>query len=532
MKKIFLFLIGGTLFFSCNKKLDVAPPNNITDEQIQELLKSGDEATINLILGSMANNMPRMLNFTGVNGVGSADLRYVDAQGLLVVRNLEGNDIVFGDQSITSFGGAEYRFEDFISESSDRNSPYWFYAWNAITTANKMLNFLDDATVGNNVKLKEFKARGLILRGYAYNYLMENYQDAYTQGGNAKLGMPLYDKYLPIQESKARSTAEETYTFIKNDLETAVQLLKDAGVGYTSNLSDFDLGVANFILARVYLWTGDWAKVIATTNDILAKYPTLMGQSVYGATNDGTQANPIMRPEKNGFLNNAVNPEVIFGFPLGEALITHNLWMNPFAESNGGLSRGYQRIDNRLYDAIASSDFRKNSFMASEWGDYTYPTNGEIRLIPSFTNLKFAATHGLGSDDKKNVGRTSAYYFRASEALLMKAEAQAHNNDGEGAKATLNQLLAARTQAGSATLTCDNYPGMAGLTPLQMVQLQTRIEMWGEGGREFFNNKRWNNPVNRTTSTNHIDKSQYPVNRMTLQIPLDEILYNDKMQQN
>ncbi|MVZ62293.1 RagB/SusD family nutrient uptake outer membrane protein [Sphingobacterium humi] len=532
MKKIFLFLIGGTLFFSCSKKLDVPPPNNITDEQIQELLRSGDAATINTILGGMANNMPRLINGSGNAGFGASDIRYFDVQGLDVMRNLEANDIVFSDQALTIFGGDEYRFLDFTSESTNKNAPYWNYCWNAINTANKLLKYLDDETVGTNTKLMEFKARGLILRGYAFHYLMENYQDAYLQGGKAKLGMPLYDTHLPIQESKARSTSDETYAFIKTDLEKAVQLLKDAGINSTTTKNDFDVDVANFILTRVYVWTGDWAKAIASSSEVLKNYPTLMGQSVYGATNDGTQASPEMRPEKNGFLNNDVNPEVIMGFPLGDALVTHNAWMNPFVENQGGNARGYQRIDERLYSKISDNDFRKKNWMADDWGDYTYPTNNDKKFIPAYTNLKFAATHGLGSNEKKNVGRVTAYYFRSAEALLMKAEAQAQSNDAAGAKATLNILLAARTKAGAPTLTCDNYPSMAGLTPLQMVQLQTRIELWGEGGREYYNNKRWNIPVNRSGSANHVDKSQYPVSKMTLKIPLDEMMYNDKMVQN
>src|SRR5690606_31808906 len=289
------------------------PPNSITDEQIQELLRSGDEATIELVLGGMANNMPKMINFSGINGVGTADGRYRSVQGLDVMRNLEGNDIVFADRSINMFGADEYNLLDFTSASSDKNSPYWFYAWSAITTANKMLNYLDDATVGSNSKLQEFKARGLILRAYAYNYLMENYQDAYLQGGQEKLGMPLYDFYSPVQESKARASASETYDFIKKDLTDAMQLEGAAGIGYTPELSDFDLGVAKFILARVALWTGDWATVITHSNDILSHYPDLMGQSVYGGKNTGTISNPELRPEQNGFLNNAANPEVIFG---------------------------------------------------------------------------------------------------------------------------------------------------------------------------------------------------------------------------
>ena len=170
--------------------------------------------------------------------------------------------------------------------------------------------------------------------------------------------------------------------------------------------------------------------------------------------------------------------------------------------------------------------------MAKDFGDYAYPTAGTIRFIPAYTNLKFAATHGIGTNDKKNVGTVTCYYMRTSEVLLMKAEAQAQNNDATGAKTTLNKLLAARTKTGATTLTCDNYSGMSGLNALQMVQLQTRIELWGEGGREFFNNKRWGIAIDRTSSTNHVDKGTYAVSKMTLQIPEEEMLYNPLCVQN
>ncbi|MEJ5053170.1 RagB/SusD family nutrient uptake outer membrane protein [Sphingobacterium sp. MYb382] len=532
MKKIVLLYIACALFSACSNKLDVAPPNSLTDEQIRELLAKGDAATIDLILGSMANNMPLLVNSGGTGSAGS-DARYSSPQGLGVMKNLEANDIVFGDRALTIFGGDEYRFLDFISAESDKNAPHWNYGWNLVTQANKMLNFLDDQTVGSNVKLKEYKARGLTLRAYAYSYLMENYQDAFLQGGKDKLGVPLYDFYYPIQPGKARASSVETYNFIKNDLTTAFQLFSEAGVGYTTNLADFDLGVVNFLIAKVALATGDWATVIAKSNDILAKYPTLLPETVYGGRNTGTPQIPEIRPEKNGFLDNSANPEVILGYPVGQAAVVHNYWMNPFAEGNGGLGEGYERIDKRLYDKIDTRDFRRSAFLETAWGNYTYPTNNIIRTIPAYTNLKFAATHGVGSNDKKEVNsRVTAFYMRSSEVLLMKAEAQAQGTQPATAKETLNVLLAARTKQGQPALTCDNYASMAGLTPLQMVQLQTRIELWGEGGREFFNNKRWNIAVDRTSSTNHVDKSTYPVAKMTLQIPLDEILYNDKAVQN
>ena len=217
---------------------------------------------------------------------------------------------------------------------------------------------------------------------------------------------------------------------------------------------------------------------------------------------------------------------------MGEGQPYFLAFMNPFGKGNGGVERAYKRIDNRLYDKIAPTDYRKDSFMEEAFGNYIYPPNNTSAFIPSYTNLKFAATHGLGSNNKIDVGASTALYMRTSEVLLMKAEAEAQSGAEPAAKATLNKVLAARTKTGATPLTTETYPSMQGLTTIQMVQLQTRIEMWGEGGREFYNNKRWNIPVDRTSSANHVTKTTYPVSSMTLQIPEDEILFNPLSVQN
>lgn len=529
-----IVFLAGILLFSCADELEITPPNNIIDEQIKELLASGDTTKINLILGSMANGMPGLLNY----GSSGSEVRYSTWQGLNAMRNLEGNDIVFGAKNLSIFGSDEYYLRDFISVAVDKNAQYWHSAWTIITTANKMLNYLDEKTVGNIPKLQEFKARGLVVRAFAYNYLMENYQDSYLQGGKDKPGIMLYDFYSPTQEYKPRASSTDTYNFIKNDLTTAIQLFEaskaETKIGYTvNNLKDIDLSVAKFVLARVSLMTGDWPTAISACNDILANYPNLMSEAVYGGVNNvGTADKPEIRPETNGFLFNNVNPEVILGWPVGEALTLHNYWMNPFGEGNGGLGEGYARIDNRLYEKIDNKDYRKNIFMATDLGDYVYPTSGAIKFVPAYTNLKFAATHGIGTDDKKRVGTVTCYYMRSSEVLLMKAEAEARAGNDADAKKTLNILLAARTKAGETTLTTDNYSSMSGMKVLEMVQLQSRIELWGENGLEFFNNKRWGIPVDRKSSSNHVDKGTYSVDKMTLKIPEEEILYNPLCVQN
>lgn len=528
-----LMASGMLLFSACADRLEVEPPNNITDKQIAELLASGDEAKIKIVMGGMANAMPLLFNNVGATGVGVADMYYTN-QGLDVNRIIEGNDVILGDQEGLNslFGSVEYQLGDFVTTANGKNFAYWKYAWYCITTANQMLNYLPDDVVATNAFLKECKARGLFARAWGYSYLMENYQDAFLQGGQNKLGIMLYDQFLPTQPNKARATSKETYDFIKNDLTRAIALLKEVGIGYTADLTDIDLAVANFLLTRVSVWTGDWATAIAAADEILQKYPNLMSQAQYGGKNTGTAKDPLFRPETNGFLNNEQNPEVILGFPMGTANPHFLAYMNPFGKDNGGVGRAYKRIDNRLYEKIAAGDYRKDCFMLEAFGDYSYPPNNVVAFIPSYTNTKFAATHGLNSPNKIDVGASTAYYMRTSEVLLMKAEAEAQSGNETAAKATLDKLLAARTKTGVTPLTTATYPSMQGLTALQMVQLQTRIELWGEGGREFYNNKRWNIPVDRTNSANHVTKGTYPVSKMTLEIPEDEILYNPLAVQN
>ena len=117
---------------------------------------------------------------------------------------------------------------------------------------------------------------------------------------------------------------------------------------------------------------------------------------------------------------------------------------------------------------------------------------------------------------------------RYPELYLMKAEALAQQGNESGAKEVLNTLLAARTREGVAPLTCDTYSSMAGMSALDMVKLQTRIEMWGERGVEWYNNIRWGIPVNRSGSTVHHNPAlTYPAASMTLLIPDQEMQTNN-----
>lgn len=548
MKKYILILGSLVALFaaSCSKNLEVTPPNAITDEQIQDIIDNGTADQKKGFLAGVCAPMIKYFNLWNIpcGSTGALAPMTYCYQGIEWARTLQGNDVAFGYNTQTNQlagspyydGTAQYKNGDFVG-----NYAHWAgYAY-SISQANVLLGYMTKEAAATDNVFKDGRARGLLVRAYSYMCLMEEYCQPYLSGGKDKLGMSLYDTYYPLQAPVARSSAPDTWKFIKDDIEEAISLLTAMGAGYTCDFDhneDFDLGLANFLLARACVLTGDWAKAITACNAIINSGAySFIEQQYYGGHNSGTDMAPEnleFKPEDNAFTGLMHNPECILGYRKKSSynpstqndLCAHFTRLaNPFGTYSSSASCA--RIDDRLYNKIADNDFRKDAFYTEQIVNYNFKGNG-LGIVPSYCALKFASTYGI-NDDGKSHGKVGDVdlgdfcKFRLSEVYLMKAEAQAQSSDGNGAKTTLNQLLAARTKAGAAALTCDTYPSMAGMTPLQMVQLQYRIEMWGENGREYFNNKRWNIDVDRTGSTTHVANTvKIKWQDMTIDFPTNE----------
>ena len=555
MKKYILILGSLVALFaaSCSKNLEVTPPNNITEEQIQYIMENGTAQQKEAVLNGIAAPMVKYFNYWNIpcGSTGALAPMTYCYQGIEWARTLQGNDVAFGYNTQTNQlagspyydGTAQYKNGDFVG-----NYAHWAgYAY-CISQANLLLSYMTKEWAEKDDLYKEGRVRGLCVRAYSYMCLMEEYCQPYLSGGKDKLGMSLYTEYYPLQEPVARSSAEQTWKFIKDDLEEAISLLNKLNKGYTTDydkLEDFDLGLANFLLARACVLTGDWAKAISACDAIIGsgKYG-FISQQFYGGHNSGTDMSPEkleFKPEDNAFTALKRNPECILGYrktssynpSTQQDLCAHFTRLaNPFGTYSASAS--CPRIDDRLYNKIADNDFRKDAFYTEQIVNYKFK-GSSLGIVPSYAPLKFAATYGIkdGGEDHVTVSDVDLQEFckfRLSEVYLMKAEAQAMSNKDGDAKATLNVLLAARTKAGAAALTCDNYPSMKGMSALDMVKLQTRIEMWGENGREYFNNKRWNIDVDRTGSTTHVAKDmKLRWQDMTIEFPVNEKENNPKL---
>ena len=530
MKKYLIALsLVGLVTTSCYEKLNIAPPNAITNEQVQKLLETADDETVVNIMGAMADGLNgQFKSTTSLNGWSNDDFSWT--QALEVQRGFSGNDIVISNAAPTGTDLLMYNFTSIRTADAFQNEPFWLCGYNLVHAANKVFNLLTDELIAKNgnAKLKEFQGRAYLTRAYGYLFLMESY-------GTDELGVPIYTRYSLNQDIQPRSTTAATFDSIIKWANKAVSLFEDSkAVSYNHNVTgDLNLGVANFVLARAALWKQDWSTVISACDKLIANYP-LMNEQQYVARNKPGESGEkyVYYAEGRGFTDVKSNPECILGWNnANKGAFSADYWLN-FMRS------GKQaRIDDRLYNKIAAADYRKDNFQVAAFGKFIAPSKNGFAVdgseydIGSYINLKFAANVGVGG----KVGNTDACtpnvidyaLFRVSEAYLMKAEAQVQS--GGDWKTTLNSLISARSNG---ALNCDNYPSMAGLSPLEMVQLQTRIEMWGEHSLEFYNNRRWKINVDRSGSSVHHSASQIPYTQLVIQIPEQEINTNNLIVQN
>lgn len=504
MKNIAYILFSTILLLAsaCNSQLDIDPSGDrVTEEDIQLLVKQNPD----VVLEPMLNVMVAAINGYGYSN--SVDTRNFQVMNMLLA--LKGNDMVLANNNGSWLVG-DYEMRAYREEATARVAVYWGTFYKYIYYANEILTLIPSdvdlsAATGVNEKIMRYKASALTMRAFAYTYLMWLYQDDYLHGGKDKAGVPLHlDNKEPFKD---RAPAAQVWAQVIADAREAVRLFNASGYYQTDDRTDIDGTVAEVVLARAALTIGDWETAIAAASHVVDAYPTLMDEVQYTTSGMTLLENETILGYQVD-MNTSKNTSSFAG------------WMNPLAEGGYGGSQGsWMAIDKRLYDQIAETDYRKANFVSADFIEITYPSSGATVQYPKYNNTKFAA--GIVS------GMTAAYYqneiyMRASELLLVKAEAEARAGRDADAQETLFRLVSKRNPAyAKSTKTGDEL--------FAEIQLHRRIELWGEGGFEFYDNKRWNLPVDRTSSPNHVYKELKltPQRDYTFQLPLEsELLLN------
>lgn len=389
-------------------------------------------------------------------------------QGALMLQNdFLGDDLVHTTRGNGWFVATAGWQSHTDATNADLLFPYRTY-YRIVRNANTVIVDGQDA-VGPEEEKNAAIGQALVYRAWAHFQMVQLYGERYdASGNNSQPGIPI--RLQPDNEPLPRSSVEEVYAQVHEDLDLAIQLLD----GYErGNKSHLDQSVAQGLKARVALVQGDWDTAAQFASTARENY-TLMSNDDYfnnfsDYTNQEWMWGTYVQEDQSDVFGN-------FGAYISRNFSSVNIRTNPKA------------INSALYDEISSSDIRAQLFDPTGKHE-NFPPGVSIPSTFSrhpYTSQKFIAA---GNGDS----RMDVPYMRAAEMYLIEAEALSHINEDE-AKEVLFELASNRDP--EYTLSSNSGEDL-----LEEILIQRRIELWGEGFR-FYDLKRLNRPLDRT-GTNH-----------------------------
>lgn len=551
MKRIYKNIVAAALLVAgvsaCSSRLDVNNPNYFTKDDIKDILQGGDEEKKDKVVAGLVSVLPGYINIYNAALNGGYSNGYANESNFELRRFMQSGDVVEGSSANKGTYNQWYQNSPSVTywQTNDDIQNYGYYLGPVykITNAIKAMQYLSDDNVKEDKKMKGYQAQALTMKAIGYTMLMERYTDLQDVTSETKQGWPIYNDYAYNPATEPKSVAE-TWATIKEYFDKAVKSFHESSIGTKGYLSghtsdvvySINCAVAQYYRCRAAMDRKDWATVIDGATELLSYYPNFIKASDYGmdqsklasvaARNDNGWCGKEYNAEENAFYNWEKNPEGIFGSARGSS---NMFWTNGGFNALKSGPSGYYQVDADIYNALSDNDCRKACILADDFENYpiySFENNDSTwysYTMPKYTSLKWAASSSIGHNGEMHDNKYTVsdnIYLRTSAVWLMLAEAYAQSGQDAMAKQTLNKLLEARTIEGRPTMTCDNT--MAGMSTMDMVKLQWRIEMWGEGDWAFYNQKRWGTQNKR--GANHWSKTQ--ISHFTWEIPQKERIGN------
>ncbi len=462
-KNIIYFLTFALLLLAgCESILDKRPPLQLDNEKVLSTYKLIVQAT------NAAYSPLYSANWYG--------------RAHLVVPDLMGGN---AKQSPRSSGRFQQTYN--WNYTPGDNVGIWTSAYDAIARANNVLEYIDDLSEEGVTQAMKDQIKGecLFIRALGHWDLVRTFGQPYTYQGGNTLGVPIIRKTEIGQPSRA--TVKEVYDeLIVPDLIAAEGLLGDPGRGNDEKAFACK-EAAQAILAKVYLYMGDWANAASKATDVISsgRY------TLYTAANYLT------------VWSTPAATEAIFEVYGNNTESTFPSWdevgyiYNP--DGYGDVCASNELLG--LYDAadIRGQLFKTSPSYPGYWWPDKYP--------------------GKAGDTRVN----NIPVIRLSEMYLIRAESVLNGATGDA----LSDYNTIRTNRG---LTA------AGSVSLDDIYLERRLELCFEGnllwdlsrtGRSL----QRDNEDNKITIQDNVDV-QFPDYKWALPIPIVEMQANGNMEQN
>ncbi|PUZ30431.1 RagB/SusD domain-containing protein [Chitinophaga costaii] len=420
MKRIHIFLFTLPLIFStaCNKYVDTPLPKN---ELVSDLVFTDDKAATSAVTGVYGAMYSYNYQFANIL------MNYLTA--------MQADDMYY----YTSFANYDVFRENRLLPSSQYVQSMFANLYSFIYQMNACVAGLSDAKTLTPSVRSQLLGESYFMRSFFYFYLVNLYGDVPLITGT------------DYKENgvKPREKTAVVYDTIISNLKSAVQLMGDdypTGQRLRPNKA-----AANALLARVYLYTKQWALAASTASLVI---------------NDSRYS--LLADLNKVFLANS--EEAIFQLEPINITGGRNTWEGLTSTPASATATAYIRLDTlHLIAKYEANDqrlaqwtgFRKTAAGAT----YYFPYKYKVRTDPSGQITEYSMV------------------MRLAEQYFIRAEARIQQSDLDGGRADLNAI---RERAGlqdlPATLSKDAL--------LLAVEQERHVELFAEWGHRWFDLKR------------------------------------------
>jgi len=339
-------------------------------------------------------------------------------------------------------------FTNGLTNSNTMGTDFWNKIYPVIFYCNSALEGLNGSASLTPTVKQELTGEAKFVRAFCYFYLVNLY-------GDVPLALSSDSK---VNAVLARTAKAQVYQQIVSDLKDAQSLLSQQYVGSDAISPKMERTrptqwAATALLARVYLYTGDWvdAEAQASTvigNTSLFSLAKLNSVFLKNSTEAIWQLQPVLTTPSN------TQDGAMFILPTAGPNITSNPVF----------------LSNNLLDSFEANDLRR-----ANWVD----------------SVTVGATTYFYSYKYKNPGTSSGVteytmVFRLAEQYLIRAEARVKQNNLTGAIEDLDQV---RNRAGLPLVSVTN-PGITQSPLLDAILHERQVELFTEWGHRWLDLKR------------------------------------------
>ncbi|GAB1472676.1 RagB/SusD family nutrient uptake outer membrane protein [Bacteroidota bacterium] len=385
-----------------------------------------------------------------------------------------------GEDLVYTKSNAQFMSETNWTRHRDPISQYprhiYEFLYKIIANANMVLENID-AAEGTDNERNYVKGQAIFYRGFAHFAAVQLYGKRYDKAGNnIQDGVVL--RLDSSTDPLARSSVEDTYTSINNDLDQAIELLSGVDINRTTKMH-INVHVARAIKARVLLTQGKWLEAAAMAKLV--------------ADNSGAQMDKSCYDFKQGRCADASNKEWIWAKIAQPEIETSTLFnfYSYISNSNISYNRNTPRaIYNQLYKSISATDVRKQIWVENVKTavNVVYPPGGNRY---KWMSQKFIIDYPINTSPSYSGAVITAdlALVRLPEMYLIMAEGYARGSQETLARNAL--YVVAKDRDPMYTLSTKT-----GESLIEEIMFQRRVELWGEGFR-FLDLKRLDMPLDR-----------------------------------